>query len=314
MFLPCFCSHVRRKQSLVLKAGAMLVSITSILLSASLMHAQLASVAMRQNLMAEVGPLIDTAADADGGLLAVPLEAALPEAPLISQARDERPAPVDNTGTLIVPQISAQPVNLVEPDASAAERATTEPVLVDAETWPAYFSTVNAALADVETARGRFTQLDPDGGIATGAFALRRPGRLRFEYDAPNPVLIVSDGVTVAISDSELETVDRLPLQSTPLKFLLDDQIDFDETVETLKIVEAAGFVSLTVRDSSGDVDGELTLIMSSADYQLIGWIAIGSDGEATHVNLDTEEMNTRLSPALFRLDQAFEDDDEDTR
>lgn len=314
MFLPCFCSHVQRKQGLVSKAGSMLISITSILFSVSVLQAQIAPLAKSQNLAAEAGDIVaPTARAAQPEPVAVRSDTPRPDAALIVESPLETPASSLETRAMPEPSTPNQPLIPVNADSVRSGQGA-GPALVDEQNWPTYFSIINAALAEVETARGRFTQLDPDGGIATGVFALRRPGRLRFEYDAPNPVLIVSDGVTVAISDSDLETVDRLPLQSTPLKFLLDDRIDFDDSVETLKIVEGDGFVSLTVRDSSGDVDGELTLIMSSGDYDLIGWIAVGSDGDVTHVNLETEQMNARLSSALFRLDPEFEDDDEDVR
>ena len=54
------------------------------------------------------------------------------------------------------------------------------------------------ALSKVSTAKGTFTQIDPNGYISTGNFALQRPGRVLFDYDDPVPITIRADGATVA--------------------------------------------------------------------------------------------------------------------
>ncbi|MEX1251126.1 MAG: outer membrane lipoprotein carrier protein LolA, partial [Hyphomonas sp.] len=69
-------------------------------------------------------------------------------------------------------------------------------------------------LATVKTARGKFEQYSPDGSYSTGQFAMSRPGKVRFDYDDPVPLVRVADGTTVAIQDADLETTDRVPLAS----------------------------------------------------------------------------------------------------
>ena len=100
----------------------------------------------------------------------------------------------------------------------------------------------STALAKVKTASGTFEQLAPDYTESTGRFALSRPGKVRFEYDAPTPLLVVSDGTTVALQDSELETTDRVPLGTTPLALLLDDEIDFATEAEVLDVTTGNAF------------------------------------------------------------------------
>ena len=53
---------------------------------------------------------------------------------------------------------------------------------------------ISAYLNAIHTMKGSFVQLGPDGQIDEGVFYIEKPGRMRFEYHAPNPVLIVSDG------------------------------------------------------------------------------------------------------------------------
>jgi CheY-like chemotaxis protein len=46
---------------------------------------------------------------------------------------------------------------------------------------------------EIRTLKGRFLQVGPEGNAAEGQIWLRRPGRFRFEFDPPVPLLIVSD-------------------------------------------------------------------------------------------------------------------------
>ena len=46
----------------------------------------------------------------------------------------------------------------------------------------------DASLNRISTADGRFLQISNEGGIARGDFFLSRPGRFRFDYDAPSPL------------------------------------------------------------------------------------------------------------------------------
>ena len=160
----------------------------------------------------------------------------------------------------------------------------------------------STALAKVKTASGTFEQLAPDYTESTGRFALSRPGKVRFEYDAPTPLLVVSDGTTVALQDSELETTDRVPLGTTPLALLLDDEIDFATEAEVLDVTTGNGRVAITLRDQSGEMDGTLTLLMQESDMALTGWRTVDSGGNMTQVQLTDVNYGKRLNPRLFVL------------
>lgn len=166
------------------------------------------------------------------------------------------------------------------------------------------------ALASVETARGRFVQVDPEGQITRGDFALRRPGRMRFDYDDPTPITIAADGTTVAVRDSELETVDRVPLASTPLNLLLDDRLDFGAEAEILSVQRGRGLVTIALRDRSGEAEGTLTLVFEADTLELLGWRTRDANGGVTAVELSDVETGVRLNPRLFVIEDFEEEQD----
>ncbi|MEL6257724.1 MAG: outer-membrane lipoprotein carrier protein LolA [Pseudomonadota bacterium] len=168
----------------------------------------------------------------------------------------------------------------------------------------------SAALGDVRTARGRFLQTAPDWSQTTGDFALRRPGRVRFEYDAPTPIRIVADGATVAIEDRDLETQDRAPLGATPLALILDDDIDFEREAEILDVERTDAYAAMTIQDRSGEVDGQLTLFFSRDGYDLLGWRTVDGAGGVTLVELSDVETGVRINPRTFRIEDPEDSDD----
>jgi len=200
--------------------------------------------------------------------------------------------------------IAASPfaMGLQATEAAAPAPQVTQPAGLSDTDRSRLLERASTALAKVKTASGTFEQLAPDYTESTGRFALSRPGKVRFEYDAPTPLLVVSDGTTVALQDSELETTDRVPLGTTPLALLLDDEIDFATEAEVLDVTTGNGRVAITLRDQSGEMDGTLTLLMQESDMALTGWRTVDSGGNMTQVQLTDVNYGKRLNPRLFVL------------
>jgi len=154
--------------------------------------------------------------------------------------------------------------------------------------------------ADTRSLKADFLQLDPDGGHATGTVWLRRPGRVRFEYDPPVPLLIVADGVSVIFVDTELEQVDRLPLVRSPLSILTARQVDLRRDTEMRAISREGGVLRLTLADAKSPEEGELTLIFNESPLALRQWVLHDSSGRETKVVLQNVEVNLDLPGRLF--------------
>src|SRR5690554_6153799 len=74
---------------------------------------------------------------------------------------------------------------------------------------------IEAYLNSIGSMRARFLQVDSSGGNVQGTLYILRPGRLRFEYDAPSPILIVADGTWVHYHDKELDQTTRALISDT---------------------------------------------------------------------------------------------------
>ncbi len=179
----------------------------------------------------------------------------------------------------------------------AAIQQSPEQVPLDRETA---LAGINAALNSIDTLRSRFIQIAPDGSSAQGNLALSRPGRLRLDYDEPNPLRIIADGTTVAVEDRALETVDRIPLRSTPLWWLLKPEIDIAEDAAIVSLEREFGFLYLTLRDPSDEMEGEIMFVFSQSDHALREWFVTDALGEITRVSLIDVQSDVTLNPRIF--------------
>ncbi|MGI9385298.1 MAG: LolA family protein [Methyloligellaceae bacterium] len=145
---------------------------------------------------------------------------------------------------------------------------------------------INAYFNNITHLEGRFTQIDPNNDRTNGRFYVHRPGKLRFDYAPPSKMRIVSDGQYLTIEDHDLNTVDKFPLDSTPFKLLLAQDVDLlrDARIVTFKTVE--GLIMLTLEDKAGDSPGQLQLFFGSPEIELKQWVITDPQGLNTQIQV----------------------------
>jgi outer membrane lipoprotein-sorting protein len=125
---------------------------------------------------------------------------------------------------------------------------------------------------------------------------------LRFEYAPPSPYLIVSDGVTIAVANSKLRTVDRYPLVENPLNIILREGIDLAKDPRIVAVDRQSGTLRVTAAEKSGPIKGQVTLIFASPATELRQWIITDAQGLQTMIALKNAKTNVDLPASLFVL------------
>jgi outer membrane lipoprotein-sorting protein len=162
---------------------------------------------------------------------------------------------------------------------------------------------VNAYLTSVQTMEGDFVQVGPDGSRSDGQFYLLKPGRIRFEYNPPNPVELIADGQSMLVRDRKLSTQDLYPLSQTPLRFLLADRIDLLKDTNVVGVYSDDLFVTVVVEESQ--VFGgthRLMLMFGAKDYQLRQWTITDPQGLDTTVAIYNLDSKKKLDPDIFKI------------
>jgi len=104
-------------------------------------------------------------------------------------------------------------------------------------------------LSSTQVLTGNFVQVGPDGKRTQGEFYVQKPGKIRFEYDPPTPIDIISDGQSVVVRDRNLATQDLYPLSQTPLRFLLADHINLLKDTNLIAVYADDVFVTAVIEE-----------------------------------------------------------------
>lgn len=162
---------------------------------------------------------------------------------------------------------------------------------------------VSAYLNSLQSVQGGFVQLAADGRSARGTFYLKKPGRIRFEYEKPNPTLIVADGTTVAVENSDLHTTNRYPIGNTPLRLLLNN-VDLANDPHVVSVQHQPGVLAVTAEEKNGPASGRVTMNFSDTGntLQLSYWDVVDAKGQHTTVSVSGLHTVGELSPQLFAI------------
>ena len=208
--------------------------------------------------------------------------------------------------SLLVSAALAAPITFGLQASAQMNVQTAAPTALPAFTHP---QTVREDLARIDLGlnstasfSGRFTQYGADGSVATGTVLLQRPGKVRFEYDDPNPLLIVSDGVTLVQHDKALQTFDRVPLSATPLNYFLKENVDLAADTEVIALQKRPDAWSVTAQDGSGELAGSMTMVFQPNTMALLQWVIVDEFGGQTTVQLSDLVYNQRIDPRQFIL------------
>ena len=155
--------------------------------------------------------------------------------------------------------------------------------------------------ASVQTMMGEFVQFGPRGEQTGGKFYIQRPGKIRFNYEAPSSTTVVSDGRSVVVENIKLKTADLYPLSKTPLKLLLDDSIDLSgDKVKSVK--EEDDLTTIQLADKSVFGSAKITMMFDPKSYDLRQWTITDAQKKDTSVMIFNVKTGMALDDKVFQI------------
>jgi outer membrane lipoprotein-sorting protein len=172
----------------------------------------------------------------------------------------------------------------------------------------AAIQSVEDYLGSLSTLKARFVQIANDGKQVEGTFYLKRPGRMRIDYDPPVKDFIVADGALIYYYDAELKQVSDTPISRSLADFFLRKELRLsgDVSVSDVKrdngsdVKDGKPTLQLSIVQTSNPLAGSLTLILNQNPLQLQSWRVVDSQGIVTEVKLLDIETGIHLDSNLF--------------
>jgi outer membrane lipoprotein-sorting protein len=217
-------------------------------------------------------------------------------------------------GQDVLPSGGGAPVGEITPSAldegaswEAAVEATDAPTpLIGAEQAEAV-QKINAYFNGIINLQGRFEQTDPSNKRTTGRFYVQRPGKIRFDYAPPSALRIVADGYSLAIEDSDLKTVEKYPIKSTPFRLLLADDVDLGRDARIVGVEREEGGLAISLEDRGGDAAGRIKLSFETTpDLELKEWMITDAQGLSTRVTVNNMVSGRKVATDFFKSKDKF--------
>ncbi len=161
---------------------------------------------------------------------------------------------------------------------------------------------IETYLDGLRTLKAHFLQVAPNGAITQGTVWLERPGRMRFQYDPPSPLLLVAGHGMVVFHDSSLNQTSNILLSQTPLGILLADHVRLQGDVTVTAMQRLPGQIQVSLIRTASPGDGTLTLIFADTPLALRQWTVVDAQRQETRVTLYNVETGGQFDPKLFEV------------
>jgi len=173
-------------------------------------------------------------------------------------------------------------------------------VLQAAPATPAQVAFAEEYLNGIKTVVSDFIQEASSGDISTGTFFLSRPGKLRWQYNPPVPILIVGNKGIITYYDAELDEVSYIKDGETLASFLTRPEIKFSGDIEVKSAESSDKVMRITLALKEKADDGSMTLVFEEAPFMLRKIELTDAANNTTSINLNNPKFGVAIEDKLF--------------
>jgi outer membrane lipoprotein-sorting protein len=195
------------------------------------------------------------------------------------------------TSLLVAPLLALPPAILVRPRSAAA--ALSDQDMAD-------LARIEQYMDSIITLQARFQQQEGGSGPTKGTIYLRKPGRLRVEYDTL-PIRVVADGTLISYYDMELDQLSQLPLQQSTAWFLVRHPIDLSDGITVSQIDRSPGGLQIHMFQTDEPEAGAVSLIFYENPLTLAQWTVTDAQNRQVRVGLTDVQTGIDIPNEKFQ-------------
>jgi len=162
---------------------------------------------------------------------------------------------------------------------------------------------VEQHLSAVQSMTANFTQTDSKNRVARGTLQLKRPGRIRFQYQGDD-LILVGNGSKLTFVDYAVGQKNSWDLNKTPLGILLGANPDINRIAKIMPQADSR-ILLVRARDARRPEFGTLLLAFvrspgAPGGLLLEGWTAIDAQNKRTTIKLSNQRYNVAVPESAF--------------
>ena len=187
----------------------------------------------------------------------------------------------------------ATPTHTTEPESKALHLSGEDQADIDR---------IETYLNELKSISADFLQIDDGGGIMRGRIAIKRPGKMRVEYNPPSKDFIVADGDLVHIWNDDLKEQTNVEEGSSLAEFILRDPVKLSGDVVVSSFKRYPAKLEVTLVQAKDPGAGQLTLVFEDHPLKLRQWRVLDPQGHTTGVSLENTREDVSFPSGTFNF------------
>lgn len=165
---------------------------------------------------------------------------------------------------------------------------------------PEQITAAEQYLNTLTTVTSDFIQVGPEGDIANGTFYLSRPGKLRWQYQPPVPIVITANSGTITYYDAELDQISYLSEKETLASFLTRKNIAFKDDINLVGATIEDGVLKIMLAQKGKEDEGSMMLVFEQKPLLLRKIEITDPTKKKTSINFNNPQYGMKLDDKLF--------------
>ena len=168
---------------------------------------------------------------------------------------------------------------------------------------PYSLESLSEYLTNLKFLKANFLQVNADGSESSGSILMKRPGRMRFDYDKPDNTLVLVAAGALAIFDPKGDQEPMTyPVRNNPISLLLNSEIDLINSGIVSNYTETSEEAVVVIRDPKIPESGSVELLFSGAQPRLKKFTVKNENGTSTSIVLEDTEYPKNINDTLFSI------------
>ena len=155
-----------------------------------------------------------------------------------------------------------------------------------------FFNSFNSISAE-------FTQLSSNGDKKTGLLKIKKPNKIRIEYLKPSGLLLISDGIKLAVINEKLESISIYKKDELPIDLFLDNEF-LIEKENIMNYSDKDNIIEIELSYNNLKDQKSVTFFFEKKPLQLKKWTIKEANGVETIMYLNNIIFNEELDKKEF--------------